>query len=260
MDTEKRQRTPLFVLIVLAVHLLVGGCCDGGKLRLPRMDGFLDGVFELSGDFDWNLAIDVDADFSFALWSGISIANAARLGIQIDLDATFEIGTISFDVDNDGFDEEVEALIVSNPQSQVQSLVLFKWSGDKYTLDDDMVYLAWVSANTVMMVTMESGSSSGAMVCEHGAVGDDETVCRACNASFACEVCDESSSLESCVSAGETVIGTGPDSDTGTDTDTGSDSDSGIDTGVDSDTGSEQTGDTESEIDVDVTIDIGLGF
>lgn len=250
-------------MLSICLLLAAGGCCEKSELELSRVDDFMASVgkFSADGSIYWAplAAGQASAVVSLESWSNMGWFDAARFGFDIQANAEFEMLATSMDVDNDAVKEKVYRLQVTNPDSTAMPVFFYRWSGDRYTLDENTTYVGWVEAGTSHLVVSTNQSSSGGVVCVAPVNGAAAFECSPCTSSYRCGVCDDDGSLSSCVSAGEsgnftTTAVSFLESDSNTLSDT--DSDSGTETSSlgDTDTGTGITVDWDSDSQSDITI------
>jgi hypothetical protein len=279
--------------LAICVLLSAGSCCEKSELELSRVDDFMTSVGKLSVDASifWAplAAGQASAVVSLESWSNMGWFDATRFGFDIQANAEFEMLATSLDVDNDAVKEKVYRLRITNPDSTAMPVFFYRWSGDRYTLDENTTYVGWVEAGMSHLVVSTNQSSSGGVVCVAPVNGAAAFECSPCTNRYRCGVCDDDGSLSSCVSAGEsgnftatavtflesdssTLSGTEPDSGTETSSQSGTDtvlvgdtdSNTASDNSDPGDTGSDTTSDsqrdtggtdTESGITVDLDSD-----
>jgi hypothetical protein len=239
--------------LAICVLLSAGSCCEKSELELSRVDDFMASVGKLSanGSIYWAplAAGQASVVVSLESWSNMVWFDAARFGFDIQANAEFEMLTASMDVDNDAVKEKVYRLQITNPDSTAMPVFFYRWSGDRYTLDENRTYLGWVSGGTSHLVISANQSTSGGVVCVAPVNAPVSFECSPCTNSYRCGACDDDGSLSSCVSAGEsgnftTTAVTFLDSDSGTLS--GTDPDSGTETSSLSGTDTMSVADTDS--------------
>ena len=198
-------RLALVTSLLLSMGLV--GCCEKKDLELERLEGFVEGVGDIQVGFrsEW-----LTGAFAYSLdfWSGIQsfsqvdIFALLNINMNFGANATFQIGTHYFDIDNDAYKELVSVLVVTNVETREQ-FRFFQWKGDRFTLDKSQTYVGWVYGGSTVVVAANVGSSEGLVIVEVSSDASSEMNILACTDGYVCGTCDATDKLTSCIDDAE---------------------------------------------------------
>jgi hypothetical protein len=179
-----------------AALLLAWGCCVGATIKIGRIGDFLNGVIAVSAEVSIDAFTSFSFDGDFAAWADIPAF--AVDAIEADLStAVYTSGEASLDIDYDAADEGL-ALLAADDPALSEPMLFAAWSGDKYTMDEDVCYLGWLDANSVHIAAGRCGDGTGVMYCWRPDNGMGDPYCELCE-SGGCAPCDMTGDLDDCL-------------------------------------------------------------
>lgn len=192
-------------LVVLGVLAGLSTCCRTVDFTLPDFRGRLDfsGSLAFEFEFDANMEFEFDGDFSG--WAKLDAVSATSLGIDLTGKVAFE-QELDVDIDDDGVDERVSVIGLSDGDARDVDTVLASWEGDEYTFDEGYCYLLVVTEDSMTLITGRCNGDSPVLTCT-SPTGDDESVsCVVCDAGGQCAPCD-SKEVSECIDEGSEALG-----------------------------------------------------
>jgi hypothetical protein len=191
--------TRLLLLAVLFALPGLKGCCESPGLKLGRFGGFMDLSFRLSTDVDLSGFTSFDLDVSIGAWAGIDLPIDLDLGFDPG-EVEFQVSSVEEDIDRDGKKENVTLLAAVDPDGEAVG-VFVAWKGDRYTLDKEQCYLAWVEGETMRLASAPCGQGGSVLLCSAPVDDPDSLSCQSCTGSGRCAECDTGGDTDDCRSA-----------------------------------------------------------